>query len=130
MALSRKALYVRWKELIRRDGRLIEQAPEEVKDFGMYLEVVKSPHNLLHLVPIEHRTKELCELAFQVTSATIYYIPDEHITVQMALKAVACNGYVVHALPERVLTFEVCRMASATNKETWSYVPSHLKNFF
>ena len=68
------------------------------------LEMIKQKGSALELVPVEHRTLEICFAAVQQDGCALQFVPEEHRTPELCLAAVRQNVSALKFVPEELQT--------------------------
>lgn len=122
-------MYETYKECLEaiRNKAVLHFVPEEFRTAELCLEAVKHSEWNLQYVPKELKTLELCSLAFERNVRVITCFPEELITSELCLKVVKREGKALSCIPREFVTPELCTTAVEGNSEALCYVPEEYK---
>jgi hypothetical protein len=83
--------------------------------------------NNLKYIPLELRTKKMCELAVQENGMALSYVSDEYKTSELCEIAVQQSGWALQYIPLGLRTKKVCELAVKQNGLALKCVPEDLK---
>lgn len=93
--------------------QLIKEKPEIIEyinqpTYEMCYEAVTLNSKLIKHVPVQWKTKEICDIAFSGDISNIMYLNKAFITFDMALAAVKVNGLYLKCVPDEHFVDEIC----------------------
>lgn len=96
------------------------------EEYNSYKERLKQNGNLLSIIPAEHLTTEMCNIAM-ANGGTIEIVPHGLRTKDMCLLSVKTNGLTVKDVPAEFLSPEMCLQAIKSNAHAVKLIPrAHL----
>lgn len=103
---------------------------ECAKKISTYVEMLlrfqKGVHQLLHQVPKDLRTYEMCLAGVSVAGWTITSVPLEILSEEICLQAVMNCGRALETIPERFKTHEVCLAAVNQDPFSLQFIPKEI----
>jgi len=95
------------------NGELVlKQNNPPAKSYEYWQKRVMSDYRDLKLVPLQFKTRELCELALNKTFHALPYVNQEFITPQLCEKLVSKDGFAIQKIPDEFMTKELCLKAA------------------
>ncbi|SNR53405.1 polymer-forming cytoskeletal protein [Flavobacterium sp. ov086] len=95
------------------NGELVlKQNNPPTKTYQYWQNRVKSNYRDLKLVPLQHKTKELCELVLNITFHALPFVNPEFITPVLCEKLVEKDGFAIQKIPSQFITKELCLKAA------------------
>ncbi|MDN3675144.1 polymer-forming cytoskeletal protein [Flavobacterium branchiarum] len=84
---------------------------------------VLSNYRDLKIVPLEFKTKELCDIALGISFHALEYVNRDFITKELCEKLVAKNGFAIQKIPREFITKELCFKAGESGTLI-SFIPT------
>lgn len=91
---------------------VLKQSNPTGKTYEYWQNRVVSNYRDLKLVPYQYRTKELCELALNITSHALPFINQEFITPELCERLVKKDGFAIQKIPDEFITQQLCLIAA------------------
>ena len=118
------------EELTRRDPFTLKFVSPHIKGYQTLVKnAINRSWQSIKLIPDQHKTEELCKLAFSKNSNALFEIPEE-----IKLKypkwseiAVSQEGIALKTVPDQLKTKEICKLAVLNDGRALAYVPNVIK---
>lgn len=123
-----------WSEALKRNGRLLEKMPIEMKTVEFCLLAVSQSPSALEFVPDTLKTHSLCLHALNLVAGWSYneihilkFIPERIITEDFFSSAAKKSNSILELVPTEMKTLEVCLASVSRCGGTLQYVPVRMK---
>lgn len=105
-----------WLKIIKDNCSFFKQVPEQIVTDEFIHSAVSCDPCVLHFIPVEKRTYELCRIA--ASKGILSLVPEEQRTYELCLEAVSHNGYSLNWVPVEHRTPELCLAAFKSSRNT------------
>lgn len=102
---------------------ILRQNNPPAKTYEYWQKRVMSNYRDLKLVPLQFKTRELCDLALNKTFHALPYVNPEFITPELCERVVNKDGFAIQKIPDEFITKELC-LKSAKSGTLISLIPS------
>ncbi|MXO06434.1 polymer-forming cytoskeletal protein [Flavobacterium sp. HBTb2-11-1] len=100
------------EEFLKRGELVLKQSNPPVKSYDYWKQFAILNYRGLKLVPLQYRTKELCDEVVNASPYAIPFVPLEFITAELCEKLVIKNGFAISQIPDQFITKEICFLAA------------------
>lgn len=116
-------------EAVKSDGRSLKHVPEKFRDYDLCQQAVTGCGEALQFVPKELRDKNLCIRALNSNFSSFAHVPKTILDEEFCLQFIKEKSSLIKRVPAALKTEDFYNKAFAVNPDTIEYIPEHLVTF-
>ncbi|MEK7070229.1 MAG: DUF4116 domain-containing protein [Patescibacteria group bacterium] len=100
---------------------------EKINEFSQYWQIECLKHYPKFIIYITNRTREMCNLVFEIDSLALKYFPEELVTEELYRYSVKRHSLTLSLVPDRFKTPDLCYLAVKNCAIALQCVPEELR---